>query len=316
MTKAKNNIEIRVLGQMRSGNHAIISWLHSLYPNKSICFLNNIRHGDYDPFENYAQKELTGMDEFKDTETLRNRDKDVLIYSYEDRKSLKTDNIDFVSSVFNKNFEMRREDYLGTSTRRLDIIIIRDPFNCLASRIVLLRRRGGLGGLENMHLIKENWKIVARRACDIEKVSGHDQIVINYNRWLFNNAYRKQLSELLMVQTSGKLPQGISHYGHGSSFTHKHIAQLSPRDLITKWHKLLSIKRWIRLKEYLERLFAPSKLNTGDLLIRWKLLSEDDEYRELFRDSELLALSEELFGEITGTREFVEEVCGKTHSSV
>lgn len=311
MTKVMNSVEIRVLGQMRSGNHAIIAWLHSLYPKKSICFLNNVQHGDFDPFENYMQMELTGMDECSEAEILRNRARDVLIYSYEDRNCLAESNLDLVSSVYDERFEARREEYVGASARRFDIVIVRDPFNCLASRITLLRKRGALGGLANMSLIRDNWKAVARKAIDLEKTGRRDQITINYNRWVFDDVYREHLSKLLMAQSAGTVPTNPPEYGGGSSF----IEPLTFGDLFRKRRKLLSIKRWLRFNEYLRRLIPRLRINKGDLLTRWTMLSGDDEYRELFRDPDVLSLSEQLFGEIPGTREFVRNVCGSTHTS-
>jgi hypothetical protein len=41
---------------------------------------------------------------------------------------------------------------------------------------------------------------------------------------------------------------------------------------------------------------------------RWKHLAEDNKFRALFFDDELLSLSEDLFGEIPGTREFVKSI--------
>lgn len=309
MTKATNNIEIRILGQRRSGNHAIIAWLHDLYPDRSICFLNNIRHGDYDPFENHARIELTGIDESTDTETLRKIYKDVLIYSYEDSESLEVDSIDFVSSVFNESFERKRESYLGKSEHRFDVNIIRDPFNCLASRLVQLRKKRRKGGLDNINLIKDNWKVVANKVLHMKKNENSYEIVINYNKWICDKSYQKKLSKRLMGHYSIASINDISLYGGGSSFERKHMSLLTFRDLVAKWHKMLSFKRWIRFNEYLIR-FLMSKKKPDEFLTRWQKLSNDEEYRALFVDREIIELSESIFGEIPGTREFVKEVCG------
>lgn len=244
MSNATNNIEIRVIGQMRSGNHAIIAWLQNLYPNKSICFLNNIRHGDYDPFENYAQIELTGIDELTDTDTLKNSNKDVLIYSYEDSKSLEIENVDFISSISNESFERNREQYFGKSNHRFDVIIIRDPFNCLSSRLVLLRKRGPMGGLDNLTLIKENWKILAKKALQIREKSNADEIVINYNKWISDNTYQAEIAKKLMGIYAVSSLDNISKYGPGSSFSNTNVPRLTMDDLIEKWHKIFSLKRW------------------------------------------------------------------------
>ena len=293
---------------MRSGNHAIVGWLQGLYPNSSICFLNNLRHGDYDPFRHSDQTELIGIDESLDREALREINKDVLIYSYEDRKSLEEDNIDFVSSVFNEDFERNRETYLGKSEHRFDVFIIRDPFNCLASRLVLLRERGALGGLDDLSLIKDNWKVVAKKVLQMQQDGGSHEIAISYNAWIIDSSYQAKISERLMGQFSSPSLDKISRYGGGSSFGRTNVKRLSVEHLIKNMHKVFSFKRWRRFKEYLARLFVRS--NRPEIFsTRWQKLSNDEEYRAQFADPEIIELSERIFGEIPGTREFVNEVC-------
>lgn len=307
MTTATNNIEIRILGQMRSGNHAFVDWLYELYPDRLICFLNNVRHGDHDPFESYTQLHVRGIDDSLDATSIRHIDKDVLIYSYEDRMSLELDNVDFLSSVFNKDFERKREFYLGQSRLRFDIIIIRDPFNCLASRLVQLRNRGGLGGLENMKLIRDNWKVVATRVASIKNQASTHEIVVNYNKWIRDETYQEELSKSLMGEFSRKSVDDIPFFGGGSSFERTNISRrLTGKDLISKWRKFFSLKRWLRLHSYFNRVFVPNR--PDEFLRRWQLLANDPEYRELFVDREVLELSERIFGEIPGTREFVKDV--------
>ena len=66
-----NFLEIRVIGLMRSGNHAIIDWIQQQYAGHSICFLNNVKHGEIDPYTNYTNISLTGIVEEIDIEALR-----------------------------------------------------------------------------------------------------------------------------------------------------------------------------------------------------------------------------------------------------
>jgi hypothetical protein len=43
---------------------------------------------------------------------------------------------------------------------------------------------------------------------------------------------------------------------------------------------------------------------------RWKLFVEDEDFKRALRDDEITPLSEELFGELPGTREFVQSLSG------
>jgi hypothetical protein len=74
-----------------------------------------------------------------------------------------------------------------------------------------------------------------------------------------------------------------------------------------RWTTLLDPKTYTRIGHFARRLVAPP-LKTQSLFERWAAFSDDADYRSVFRDEELLQLSEALFGEIPGTREFVRSV--------
>jgi hypothetical protein len=149
----RNFLEIRAYGLMRSGNHAIIEWIQNQFSGEVTCFLNNVKHGEYDPFSYYEQMVLTGVENREDAETLRMMKKRLLVYSYEDRRELETANINFYESVFQLGFEKKRLTYLGPSKHRFDLLVIRDPFNFLASRLKLIQVRGPQGGVRDFTLI-------------------------------------------------------------------------------------------------------------------------------------------------------------------
>ncbi len=100
----------------------------------------------------------------------------------------------------------------------------------------------------------------------------------------------------------------ISNYGGGSSFDRTNIPRLTLRDVFVKWQLLLSFKRWRHFHEYFKRLFVSKKV-PDEFLTRWHELYNDEEYRKLIASRELLELSEAIFGEIQGTREFVKVAC-------
>ena len=310
MKEIVNNIEIRVVGQMRNGNHAIIDWIRGLYPNRSVCFLNNIRHGNSDPFKAFAQIETYNIDKQSDIEALRNTKKDILIYSYEDNDTLEAAGIDIIRSVFDKAFEKNREYYLGKSKHHFDILIIRDPFNSFASRLTLLRKRGGdgAGGLTNLQTIKENWKAIAKKVVQIEEKGDGGMMVINYNKWISDETYSKSLSRRLMGSYWKKSLDDIAPYGGGSSFDHSNIKKLRVRDLFLKWYKLLSMRRLLHAKSNFKRFFIRPK-TPHEFLTRWRAMAYDKEFRGLFEDRDIFELSEAIFGEIPDTRGMLMPPC-------
>lgn len=296
-----NFLEIRAFGLMRSGNHAIIEWIQNQFTGEATCFLNNVKHGDHDPYNSYEQRVLTGIDGQIDTETLRLTKKRLLVYSYEDRHELEAENRTLLESVFQPDFEKKRQFYLGVSAQRFDILIIRDPFNFLASRLKLIQVRGPQGGVRDLSLIIKSWKDLAREAIRLAQTPESGKIVANFNHWVDDRSYRQRLSRLLMGTFTDSSMSNTSEYGGGSSF--RDSDKLTIRMIAARWRELLNVKRYARLGHYWKRLTTPDKKEK--VFERWKHLSEDNKFRALFFDDEVLSLSEELFGEISGTREFV-----------
>ena len=213
-----NFLEIRAFGLMRSGNHAIIEWIQNQFAGETTCFLNNIKHGNNDPYTSYEQRTLTGINEQVDLDTLRTMKKSLLVYSYEDRHELEFDKRTFYESVFQPEFDEQRQTYLGASKHQFDILIIRDPFNFLASRIKLMQVRGPQGGVSNLKLIVKNWKILAKEAIEIIQNPQPNIIVANFNRWVVDVTYRQSLSQILMGNFSDLSMDNTPYYGGGSSF--------------------------------------------------------------------------------------------------
>ena len=299
-----NFLEIRAFGLMRSGNHAIIDWIQNQFTGETTCFLNNIKHGNKDPYTNYEQKTLTGVDEQADIETLRTIKKRLLVYSYEDRHELEFDKNNFYESVFQAEYENNRQKYLGTSKHQFDILIIRDPFNFFASRMKLMQVRGPQGGVSDLKLIAKNWKVLATEAIKLTKEPQQGKIVASFNQWVTDLEYRRNLSQLFLGTFNDSSRKKTPEYGGGSSFSD--TDKLTMHMIISKWRELFNIKRYARLGHYWKRFTAPDK--EKNVLLRWQQFATYKKFRDLFLDKELLELSEKLFGEIPGTREFVKSI--------
>lgn len=298
-TTVTNELEIRAYGLMRSGNHVIIQWIQNQFAGKATCFLNNVDHGDHDPFASNRARVLTGASPDITGEALRSLKKALLVFSYEDRQMLEETGQDFLSSVFDRDFESNRERYLGASDRQFDLLIIRDPFNCIASRIELINQRGPMGGVSNLSVIASNWKILARKAIDLLEHPESRHLVVSYNRFAADKAYRAELSRTLKGTFDDSAMDVTPTFGGGSSFV---LEPITVRALAQKWRLLLDPGTIKRIPEYWTRLRGPGQ---QDYFGRWKLYRRHEPYRALFRDKEVAELSDRLFGEIEGTRQFL-----------
>lgn len=285
---------------MRSGNHAVIEWILAQYAGRPACFLNNVQHGDRDPYASCGRKVLQGIDPDTGLEDLRRLPKALLVYSYEDRRDAERPGLDFIDSVFDPVFEARREQYLGGSAASFDLMVLRDPFNCIASRMQLLATRGALGGSEDIALVMDNWKRLARRAVALQDNPVPGSLVVNYNRWARDRAYRQQLAATLGGQFSDASMQRMSSFGGGSSFD---VQPLTLAELPAKWRRLFRLRNWRRPLHVYRRLTAPQP--QGRIDERWRAFREHPVFRDLMGDEEVLRLSERLFGELPDTREFV-----------
>ena len=294
-----NELELRYVGVMRSGGHTVIEWILSLYPREKLCLLDMVRHGAVDPYTSAREVVHLGFDDDAPLDDVRNARKRLLLYAYEDRPSQQQPGKAFLDSVFDPEFEQQRETHLGSSDRQRNLIVLRDPFSCLASRLMVIRKRGAKGGSEELAVIAENWKALAKRALkNLDDDRG--DIVILYNRWICDAAYRKKLAGTLAGHYSEKRFNEIYEYSRGRS-----------GQKIRNWFRRKYRGTYmgvIRLMGMLSRSKKPVIYNADADFQRWQVLRRDEQFRELFKDRELLDLCEELFGDIPGGRRFVNQV--------
>ncbi|HEV8197235.1 MAG TPA: hypothetical protein VGP87_11380 [Gemmatimonadales bacterium] len=287
-----NALELRVCGLQRSGNHAIISWVLEQFSGRKACFLNNIRHGDFDPYAVAPQRFSYGMDDVR-PEDWATTPKDLLIYSYEDcAKRIRPEAPSLLASAFSPEFEANRERYLGRSTRRLDVLILRDAPNLFASRLKKLER---LTGVKDLPTIARYWKELARAVLAVETGPQADTVAVLYPRWFSDKAYRQQLSRFLGGTFSDASIRQVSAIGGGSSFdkTSKH-ADLTLGDAVRKWRKFLRPSTYLNLGSYFERFRGARRMK---VLERYKEFEQDQRMQEILSDPELLQLSRRIFGE-------------------
>ncbi|MBE9114821.1 hypothetical protein IQ249_02820 [Lusitaniella coriacea LEGE 07157] len=271
-----NQKAIRIVGLKRSGNHAIINWIRK-QEGGNVWYLNNLRpqqnpyryldeHYPREKWEKEAKGNLTK--------------KDCLIYSYENCE---------LSKIIDSDFEEKHELYLGKSAERYDVLILRDPFNMLASMLhnhkKQIQQQGQItknyfqgknrygrdkkGGEELISL----WIDYAKEFLGETNFLNHNKVVISYNSWFSSEDYRKELSQKLKLNFSDRGKNEVKDFGGGSSF---------------------------------EGLKLDGTAVTMDVLNRWKTLIDNPQYRALLDNRELVQYSEKIFGHIPDTEKLRE----------
>lgn len=239
-----------VSGLRRSGNHAIINWIISNLSGEG-HFLNDLRPLDSDSKEqipnNFAQ-----IDQL-----------DWLIHSYEDIK---------LNYLKGRLYRQWQDRHLGKSQTRKNILILRDPFNLLASRLHgnqsgQIRFRTGKEGFGNI------WKMYAAEYLG----NSHflkDRVSINYSEWKSDSTYRLKIAEKLGLSSTNTSLGGVSEIGGGSSF------EQAPAEK------------------------SGEQLKTDE---RWQRYRDNPDFLNVFRDRELLDLALKIFKLSDELKSFIEE---------
>lgn len=246
-----NHKEIRVVGLKRSGNHAIINWIRKAHYGE-VWHLNNIpteRNPYRFLYEHYPKEKLR-------LEATGNFvKKDCLIYSYEDYE---------IDKITSQRFESKHDIYLGKSATRYDVLILRDPFNMIASRI----QKDMMKVRNRSKTIVEIWISYAQEYLHEKQYMKHNKVVINYNKWFTDINYRKQIALELNFEFDDRGINEVMEEGGGSSF---------------------------------DGLNFKGKAVEMNVLKRWEEFVDNPLFCNLLNNEELIEYSEKIFGYIPGT---------------
>lgn len=271
MRDISNKLELNILALQRSGHHAIINWILQNYPGRH-CFLNNILP-DTNPFLTHeittniagfnVERELAGD----------HGQKDLLVFNYEDR---------LIPSVFSECFFEKKKSWVGNSLKTVRILILRDPFNNLASKCKWAR--GGTMHIPTepeLRWIVSVWKMHAREFLGETRLIPGEKIFISYNRWFTDALYRQELAGKLALAGADK---GLSE--------------------VAKWGP----NTW---GDSFDNMTYDGRAQEMKVLERWKSFIQDDFFLSLVNDPELISLSERIFGHIPGTEAITKLSSGK-----
>lgn len=253
-TTLRNDFQIRVFGQKRSGHHAVMGWLASQFGggtyffNDCIPFVDPLSHhintsGFLNRYPGLVAHGLHGrMDdrvasnipspEAVRMEHVRQAHKPQLMVSFED----------FDLECYEHHIVP--SPYVGESRQIINLLILRDPFNHLASTI---RFCGGDLAEQSYDHAVMLWKHYAREVLGMTSYLPN-KICISYNKWFSSRNYRDEVASWFGLKNRDSGLNAVSPNGGGSSFdksAYQGKAQAMP--VLTRWAEFASDDRFLRL---------------------------------------------------------------------
>jgi hypothetical protein len=248
MGKVKQKHELSVCALQRSGHHAVMEWLRSMlalkYGKESVVFMNwiNEYRNTLDPFNNDPGK--------------AQQPREALIYNFEDcGLYMPTASSKFVHRI------------VGSSEKRFNVLIIRDVYNLLASRMERTRKQNK-PFTHPYNLFIQLWIEHAKAAVNAETGVGSIFDVIKYNNWFESEDYRKHVSKHLELPYCDDTLDTISQAGEGSSFIGIH-GTARKLDVLSRW------KNYRSDEEYIQLVHSAETANLNQDLFGWHLVLSD-----------------------------------------
>lgn len=202
-----NLVEIRIVGMSRSGNHFITEWILQQISGR-YCFLN-CAEGKSNPFHTARPLEdgasfRTNIPDFdleREGAGALAR-KDYLIHSYEDS---------FLAHACSRSFDERHDAFVGASGRRIDLLVLRDPFNLFASR-------AHWGSPLCPRTAARMWKQHAKAFVGRSPHLRQEKLLVSYNAFVRSSDYRRDVARALGLDFSDRGLGRVARCGGGSSF--------------------------------------------------------------------------------------------------
>lgn len=262
-----NEYNFRIFGLRRSGNHMIVANILSCFGDNEVYYFNDVQdpinlfesnltynNTDIELFGKLSNKLVTPDKYYIDNLTHDN--KKCLIQTYEDQ------DLNIIDEINKQN--------IGKSTYKFNIIILRDPYNMIASRLKYEETIGPDTPVSDE--IIELWESYAHEFIrglqisqsslvrETNKFTENDakQILINYNDFVTNREYKFLImSELKLLSKSPEFNY-ILGFGGGSSFN-----KLDPVDAsnyLNRWKQYLNNKTFQKYLPNLQLFYLSGKI--------------------------------------------------------
>ena len=266
--------EFRVFGLQRSGNHAITYWICAQCQGK-LVYLNDVKPGkNVFLAHNGIVKNGGGLGKYCNFKVEPSITIGDFTFNIDEEKKGNLTEKDFLilsfedtylEKVLSEDMEKSRRNHIGECLNKYDILILRDAFNFFASRCAKWNQ---LTRTKDKQKLIELWKIYAKEYLGETGCLINNKVVVSYNSWFLDKEYRRMLANKLNLPFSYEELNPVVNKGGGSSFD------------------------GLKFKE------NPEKMKVTE---RWKNFVDDDFYRDIFQDKELVELSNRIFGKIPGT---------------
>ena len=179
--------EFVIHGLRRSGNHAITNWILGQIKG-DMAYYNDVWPNE--PYNNYPSYSNTTKSRI-----------DYSIISYEDY------NLKVLSKI-----KQKKDTSISNTT---NILILRDPFNLLASRFRSNKKTPAhYSGLN----LRQLYMMYSLEYEGKTNLLGVDKVVISYNEWKNSKSYREDLAKKLGLMFNDKAINKVTGQGGGSSF--------------------------------------------------------------------------------------------------
>lgn len=241
-TIPRNDLEIQVFGLQRSGNHGIISWITQQFEDKAY-FFNNVSHFK-DPINNWHIGSVPNTIQLppkgsKQLEEIRLAKKAVLIFSYENLQ---------LNLLSQRPLLEEHDSVLGTSKRVVRILLLRDFFNWVSSRLKLFDYRGqdAIKASLRIDVLIDLWLLYAREFLGTTTYLGNYNVVkISYPRWAVDSEYRAWILGTVGAPLKNNANDHVPNVGGGSSFdTTMYSGRASEMAIQNRWSFFLEDDRF------------------------------------------------------------------------
>jgi hypothetical protein len=265
-----NDLCLRIFALRRSGHHAVMNWLRYQIPGRH-GLLNDCRPG-VNPFEG-AQLDGSRVEGlFGAHKLIRTRLEAPGTFSYKGSLLYNFEDFDLRGLPATMTLDDERR-WLGRSRRRMDVLILRDPFNLLASKLKWAYgevERPSKPTLEGVVANRDLWKVHAQEYLGKTDFLS-ERVALSYNDWFRDREYRDRMAAEL-------------------GFVNRDIGV----EEVAKWGPSVTADSF-------DGLAFDGRAQAMKVLERWKRFENDTFYRDLVADPELHDLSQEIFGVIAGT---------------
>lgn len=241
----KNQYEFRIFGLRRSGNHALISWIISNFGNNEVFYFNDVRNASISLYNtpSFISKTDRRVKAIKEKLAERRhmfKNKVCLIHSYEDR------DLNIIKQVDHHNN--------GKSENLFNILILRDPYNMVASRLELEHPNTRV-----TPKIMSLWEQYAKEYMGLTNILDN-KIVVDYNQFCSNPEYRNKLALSLKLDPEKVDNNIVLGFGRGSSFTGQN--KESTNKYNERWEKYKNnpkFTKWVsstEIRQYAKVIFG------------------------------------------------------------